>query len=655
MCGIAGLIAPRPIFAETGWAMADALAHRGPDDRGLWTSDDGHVALGHRRLAILDLSSAGHQPMTSFDERYVTVYNGEIYNFRSLRRDLETAGAAPAWRGHSDTEVLLAAIAHWGFADTLARLEGMFAIALWDKAERRLSLARDRFGEKPLYYGWTAAGFAFGSELKALTVLPGFDNPIDPAALRVMLGRGYIPAPLSIYRGIFKLEPGTWMSITTDAAQSHRRSAPTLESSDGLTIQRYYDHADVVAAGAAQPFSSYDAAKQAVGDSLAGAIEKQLVADVGVGAFLSGGIDSSLITALAARASDTPVKTFTLGFREADFDEAGYARRVAAHLGTDHYEHYVGAEDALAVIPSLAQIYDEPFADSSQIPTHLVSHIARAHVTVALSGDAGDELFGGYNRHRYFPSLWRKFAPLPLPVRQAGNAIGGPALAGLWVAAARVRGARRPRQLGERLRTALAIFARSRDFDGMVGLFLDHWSLGEDPVAADYDRSSIPPLAIDPALRHLPLETGMMALDASSYLPGDILCKVDRAAMAVSLETRVPFLDPHVAAAAARMPAAMQFDRRGGKRVLRDLLGEHVPRDLFERPKAGFAIPVGEWLRGPLRYWAEDLLSVAALGECGLLNPAPIRQRWQRHLSGHSDATEALWPVLMFQAWNRAR
>jgi len=655
MCGIAGLIAPHPISSDTAWAMADALSHRGPDDRGMWRSDNGLIALGHRRLAIIDLSASGHQPMTSENGRYIVVYNGEIYNFHELRRELEMAGAAPAWRGHSDTEVLLAAIAHWGLEHSLKRFDGMFAFAVWDKQTRQLSLARDRFGEKPLYYGWTAAGFAFGSELKALTLLPGFDNPVDPGALRVMLGRGYIPAPLSIYRRIFKLEPGCWLTIAQEAAQMPCEVAPAAGVANAVSPNRYYDYGQLVADGAAHPFASYDEAHAAVGDSLTRAIDRQLVADVPVGTFLSGGIDSSLITALAAKRSDAPVKTFTLGFREADFDEADYAKRVAAHLGTDHHEVYVGSDDALSVIPLLAHMYDEPFADSSQIPTHLVSRIAREHVTVALSGDAGDELFGGYNRHRYFPALWRKFAPLPLPLRRAGNAIGAPVLEALWVAAARARRARRPRQLGERLRSALAIFARSRDFDGMVGLFLDHWALGEDPIAVDYDRAAIAPLAIDPAIRHLPLETGMMQLDAVSYLPGDILCKVDRAAMAVSLETRVPFLDPHVAAAAARLPAAMHFDRQGGKRVLRGLLAEHLPRELFERPKAGFAIPVGEWLRGPLRAWAEDLLSPTALGESGLLNATPVRHRWRRHLAGDSDATEALWPVLMFQAWNRAR
>ena len=654
MCGIAGLIARDGAAGDLSAAIraaTGAIAHRGPDDHGAWIDEGARVALGHRRLSIIDLSPAGHQPMTSADARYVLVFNGEIYNHADLRRELEVAGCAPVWRGHSDTETLLAAIAAWGLRDTLRRTAGMFALALWDKAERRLWLARDRFGEKPLYYGWCAAGFAFASELKAIRALPGFDNPVAGDAVRLLLSYGSIPAPLSIHRGVFKLLPGTLASVPTAITALPQAEPLSTYQPAGVTFEHWYDYPEVVLSGAAAPYSDHAEAIGGVERALQAAVARQLVADVPVGTFLSGGVDSSLITALAARASSAPVKTFSIGFGEAGYDEAPFARAVSAHLGTDHHELYVTPEQAQQLVPDLPALYDEPFADDSALPTFLVSRFARGSVTVALSGDAGDELFGGYNRHRAFPRLWRTVARLPAPVRRA--ALGG--IAGLppalWNAVA--RGGRGP-QVAHKLRRLFAITGGARDFADLTGGFLDQWH-GEQSPATTYSTAyEAERRAIYARLAALPLEAQIMAADALAYLPDTILTKVDRAAMAVGLEGRIPFLDPAVAAAAARVPVAMTFGPRGGKQILRDILDRHVPRALIDRPKAGFTAPIGQWLRGSLRDWAEDLLSTSALSGAGL-DPSPIRRRWAEHVAGRHDHAESLWAVLMLQAWLTAQ
>ena len=656
MCGIAGLISARAVDLTIVERMTDAIAHRGPDDQGAWIDREAGIALGHRRLSILDLSPLGHQPMDAVSGRYVLVYNGEIYNHLAIRAELEGAGAAPAWRGHSDTETLLAAIDAWGVRAALERSTGMFAIALWDRRDRTLTLARDRFGEKPLHYGWVEGGetggaFVFASELGAIRALPGFGNPVDRRALSSLLSRTYIPCPKSIYRGIFKLPPGSMLTLTPHAA-ARPRSEPFAEGAqDGARLERYWSYADVVRGGLDRPYASEGEAVEAVEAALSAAVAGQSIADVPVGAFLSGGFDSSLVVALYQAASRGTIRTFSIGFEEAGFDEAVYAREVARHFGTEHHEFYVGVNDALAVIPKLPAMYGEPFADSSAIPTHLVSAFARKHVTVALSGDGGDELFGGYNRYLHAPRLWRSLAPLPQPLRRLLAGTGAALPDALWTAlgSAALR-RRQPPFFGAKVRKGLRTAASARGLDDVFASLLDEWHLAATPVLGIEARDR-PPIDMD--LGRAPDLARMMYADSMAYMPDDILAKVDRASMAVSLETRVPFLDHHVAAAAARVPMDQKIAGGITKRVLRTILYRHAPPAMFERPKAGFAMPVGPWLRGPLREWAEELLDPTRMRQEAYLDPAPIQTRWRDHLEGRADGTQALWPVLMFQAWLR--
>ncbi len=652
MCGIAGLLNSHAgVAPETIRAMTDRIVPRGPDSSGQWIGEQGLIGFGHRRLAIIDLTEAGHQPMMSARGRYALTYNGEIYNFEELRAELTAAGQAPPWRGHSDTEVLLAAVEAWGVRPTLEKLSGMFALALWDHQRRELILARDRFGEKPLYYGWTQAGFAFASTLGPIHATPGFANPVEPGALACLLARAYVPAPLSIHQGIFKLPPGCLLILPADADRAPLREPPVEGRIGAIQLERYFDYADQVLAGAADPITDHGEALAALESVLGDAVRRQLVADVPVGTFLSGGIDSSLITALAQKAVSRPIHSFTIGFDEADFNEAVYAKQVAAAIGTDHTELYLTPRDSLDLIPSLPAMYDEPFADSSQLPTHLVSRLARNQVTVSLSGDAGDELFGGYNRHIQFPRLWRTMQRLPGPVRRAALNSAAAVPPGMWNGLSDLARRRRSSQFGRNAQRGLKVMAGARTFDTMFDTFLDDWATRSSPMLGDVRCSRR--LSVDPRLSWLPLETQMMAADAVTYLPDDILAKVDRAGMAVSLESRIPFLDPQVTALAARIDPSLKFARGGGKAILKDLLARYVPRELFERPKAGFSMPLGIWLRGPLRGWAEELLAPHALAEGGLLDPAVIRARWQRHLAGKEDASQPLWSVLMFQAWRQ--
>ncbi|MGU3392456.1 asparagine synthase (glutamine-hydrolyzing) [Sphingomonas sp. M1A8_2b] len=651
MCGIAGTIGIRPIDPHVAATMRDTLAHRGPDDGGAWFSDDRHVALLHRRLSIVDLSPLGHQPMQSVGGRYILVYNGEIYDHLAIRAELETAGVAPAWRGHSDTETLLAAIDAWGVRRALERATGMFAIALWDRREGTLTLARDRFGEKPLYYGWAGGMFAFASELGAIRTLPGFANPVDRAALSSLLSRTYIPCPQSIYQGIFKLPPATILTLTPDAVAQPRTAPFAMGRHDGVTLEPYWSYRDVVRDGLADPYASEAESIEAIEAALSRAVAGQSIADVPVGAFLSGGFDSSTVVALYQAAARGTIRTFSIGFEEAGFDEAVYAREVAAHFGTEHREMYVGAADAIAVIPRLPAMYGEPFADSSALPTHLVSAFARRHVTVALSGDGGDELFGGYNRYLHAPRLWGALASLPHPVRRLAAGAGAQLPDAVWNALGGIAARkRRPPFFGGKVRKALRTAADARGLDDVFASLLDEWHLAATPVLGTDGRSR-PPLDLD--IGDAPDAIRMMYADATSYMPDDILAKVDRAAMSVSLETRVPFLDHHVAAAAARVPLDQKIVGGSTKHVLRQVLYRHAPRAMFERPKAGFAMPVGQWLRGPLREWAEDLLDPGRMRQEGYLDPVPIQRRWQRHVAGTAEDTPALWAVLMFQAWLR--
>ena len=648
MCGIAGLVSAKRVDPKLLQRMGDVIAHRGPDDEGIWIDPEAHVGLAHRRLSIVDLSPSGHQPMASADGRFVLNYNGEIYNHGELRAELEARGQAPdgGWRGHSDTETLAQAIAAWGLEAAVGKAVGMFAFAAWDRRERVLHLVRDRFGEKPLYYGWAGGDFLFGSELKALRAQPRFDAAIDRRALGLYAARANVPAPWSIYRGIFKLEPASILSLTLDAARRPLTAPPGEGTSDGVRLTRYWSYRDVVRRGLAEPIAGEAAALEALDGALTDAVRGQSMADVPVGAFLSGGIDSSTVCAFYQRHSSSKIRTFSIAFEEARFNEADYAREVAAQLGSVHSEHLVTVREARDVIPLLPAIYDEPFADSSQIPTFLVSRFARAEVKVALTGDGGDELFGGYNRHFQAPRLWQRLRRVPRPIRAAAAASLGLVPERMWHKAAGLLPATH-RHLGGKANKALRLAGRAQSFDDIYAAFLDEWSGEPSPVIGgggegglDLDLGSIAP----DALR-------TMYGDAVGYLPDDILCKVDRASMAVSLETRVPFLDHRVAEVAARIPLDLKLRGGGGKHILRQLLYRHLPAPLFDRPKAGFAVPVGDWIRGPLRGWAEELLDPARLAGEGWFDAAAVRRRWADHVSGRRDSTVALWAVLMFQAW----
>jgi asparagine synthase (glutamine-hydrolysing) len=657
MCGLTGILdfsgRPEADLRQIVDAMARAIQHRGPDADGIWAAEG--IAFGHRRLSILDLSPAGAQPMLSADGRYVIVYNGEIYNHLDLRRDLEAKGAAPNWNGHSDTETLLAGIAYWGLDATLERAAGMFAIALWDRKEHRLSVARDRMGEKPLYWGWAGRSLIFGSELKALAAHPGFAGGISREALAQFLRFTYVPAPRSIYPGIYKLEPGSILDISGDLpAQPPAEPLRPGQSHGSISIRRYWSLNATLEAGARNPVRDEREAVEELERVLGSAVERQMLSDVPLGAFLSGGVDSSTIVALMQKHSARPVKTFTVGFDEASFDESPFAAAVARHLGTDHTALRVTAAEARAVIPDLPRLYDEPFADSSQIPTHLVCRMARSHVTVALSGDAGDELFGGYNRYFWGPRIWQRLDWMPLALRQSlGGLIAAVPVSAWDQVGTLIGGIVGASQPGDKAHKLAARLRDVRNLDDLYVSLVSEWpghrmvkQLHREPVSV-LDDLLPDVLANDPVGR-------MMAQDMRTYLPDDILCKVDRAAMAVSLETRVPFLDPEVISVSARLPPGMKIRNGEGKWALRQVLYRHVPRQLVERPKQGFGIPVGEWLRGPLRSWAEDLLAPEVLTRDGLIDPAPVMQAWSEHLSGRRDWTHRLWIILMLQAWRQA-
>lgn len=646
MCGVTGLW-DNQVDPALLARMTRQLFHRGPDSTGSWSDHAAGLSLGHARLAILDLSPMGAQPMHSACGRYVISFNGEIYNHLGLRRELEGSGHAPAWRGSSDTESLLACLSAHGLGGMLRRTVGMFALAIWDRQERVVHLARDRIGEKPLYYGFAGKAFVFASELKALKAFPGFNASVNRSALALYMRHSMVPAPHSIYDGIFKLPAGCSLTLHQEDWSNSRLPTP----------QPYWHLLDVAQAGDADRSGISDSAAIAGLDQvLRQSIASQMVADVPLGAFLSGGIDSSVVVALMQAQSARAVKTFTIGFREDDYDEARHAKAVARHLGTEHTEMYVTSQDALAVIPKLPQMYCEPFSDSSQIPTFLVSQLARQHVKVSLSGDGGDELFGGYARYDLALRSWNLISRMPRMMRRSVSAaLRALPVAGWNVLSPLVRpllpASSRAVLVGDKIHKGAELLLADSDVQFYWDGFASHWRSADVVLGGKEPENGLLAMAKDlPSL----LEK-MMLLDALSYLPDDILAKVDRAAMSVSLETRVPMLDHRVVEFAARLPLSMKIRDRQGKWILRQVLHKYVPAEAVTRPKMGFGIPIDLWLRGPLREWAESLLDSNRLKREGFFNPAPIQRKWREHLSGGRNWHTHIWDVLMFQAWLEAQ
>lgn len=645
MCGFAGFLLNSPLEIQQAklrvFAMCESIAHRGPNAEGCWINNTQNLALGHRRLSILDLSSAGSQPMSSISGRWVIVFNGEIYNHLDLRSELARSGFSFSWRGGSDTETLLAGFDAWGLEDTLRRAVGMFSLAVYEVEKKVLFLARDRFGEKPIYYGWQGRGgirsFLFGSELKALKTHPDFSAGIDRNALSLLLKYGYIPAPYSIYEGISKLEPGSILSVSL----ADPRPA----------LSKYWDAIEIASSRKLMPFTGTPT--QAV-DELEriarNSVRQQMMSDVPLGAFLSGGIDSSTIVALMQAQSAHPIKTFTIGFNENGFNEAVHAKAVSKHLGTDHTEMYVSPSQAIDIIPKLPSLYCEPFADSSQIPTYLVSQLAKRQVTVSLSGDAGDEMFCGYNRYKITAQFWHKIALIPAPMRVLVSKLITSISPANWDRFGCIVGEGKSyASLGDKIHKGAGVLA-SADLKKLYLGIISQVPNTSEWVIGGFESNT---RSIDT----LPLIAGfseveqMMLLDTIGYLPDDILVKLDRAGMGASLECRTPFLDHRIFEFAWTLPLDYKLRDGQTKWLLRQLLYRYVPKNLIERPKMGFAIPIGDWLRGPLRGWAECLLSEQRLEEEGYFHPKIIRAKWDEHLAGKRNWQSQLWTVLMFQAW----
>ncbi len=625
MCGIVGIVDRRGASSEALTArvraMMEAIRHRGPDDDGDWVDSEAGAALGFRRLAIIDLSPGGHQPMVSADGRFVVVYNGEIYNYRELKDEL--SGLGHRFQSRSDTEVMLAAVGQWGVKAALRRLTGMFAIALWDRETRTLTLARDRMGEKPVHYVHSGGLFLFGSELKGLRAHPDCPRDIDGQALSHYFRRAYVPAPLTIYAGVRKLPPGHMLTL-----------APGRDA----VVEPYWSLAEI----AARPrsTSSEEELVERLDALLRDAVARTTIADRPLGVLLSGGVDSSAVAALMQATSTAKIRSFTIGLGEASHDESAAAEAVARHLGTDHLTLRATPEDARTLIPSMAEIYDEPFADSSQVPTYMVSRLAREHVVVVLSGDGGDEVFAGYNRHVAMARLG-SLLDLPRSVRGFAASLAGAVPPSVWEAGTSVLPASvRPREMADKMQK-LSSFLDAENADAVHERLLTHWQ--EPPVVTPYPPPAPPGAALADALERMQLRDGI------DYLPDDILTKVDRASMAVGLEARAPLLDHRVVELVWSLPKAMRVRGGTGKWALRRVLDRYVPRSLIDRPKTGFALPLAEWLRGPLRDWAESLLAASALHPA--LKAEPIRAAWAEHLAGTRNHQHRLWCVLMVQAW----
>jgi asparagine synthase (glutamine-hydrolysing) len=635
MCGIAGFIgaASGSDIGTTAEAMAKSIAYRGPDDQGIWTDGECETALVHRRLSIIDLSAAGHQPMLSADGRYVISYNGEVYSFQPIAAELAARGHK--FRGHSDTEVILESFAVNGIEATLKRMIGMFAIALWDRRDRTLTLMRDRLGIKPLYWAKFGNTFLFGSELKALRAHPGWTPRIDQSAVAAFMRHNYIPAPRTVYESVHKLEPGTVLTLPW-------RGEPN--------ISRFWDARSVARDGSHNPVEGSDAElTEQLESLLKDAVGRRMIADVPLGAFLSGGVDSSTVVALMQAAKSGTVKSFSIGFDIEGYNEAPHAAAVARHLQTDHTELTVTSKEALDVIPRLADFYDEPFADSSQIPTYLVSAMTRKHVTVALSGDGGDELFAGYNRYQLTQRFWRSLSLMPRAVRKGAAAALTAVRPDRWTQLLSALPPRlRPPQAGDKVHKAAAVL-RLDSADAVYRRLVSHWEPSEIMPQAAEPRSILDDATVAKDFPDL-LER-MQFLDLVTYLPDDILTKVDRASMAVALEARVPLIDHRVVEFAWRLPENVKVRNGTSKWLLRQVLYRHVPPELIERPKMGFGIPLGEWLRGPLREWAETLLNEQRLRQAGLLDADMVRRYWADHLDGRRNWQYLLWDVLMLEAW----
>ncbi|MDP7251753.1 MAG: asparagine synthase (glutamine-hydrolyzing) [Planctomycetota bacterium] len=656
MCGISGIITPDGLeknaseITENARRMASTMIRRGPDDCGQWADPAGGIALSHRRLSIIDLSEQGHQPMHSANGRYVISYNGEVYNFRELRADLDYP-----FKGNSDTEVILAAIQEWGLEEAVKRFAGMFAFAVWDKQKQALHLVRDRLGIKPLYYGKLGKSLVFGSTLSPLRTHPDWQGEIDQDVLALFLQRNYIPAPYSIFQHVYKLPAGTILTVKRgqlESAEIEPQPANSLGPGNIVRPIRYWSLAKVLEEGEADPHEcGAEEALESLEEILTEAVRGRLISDVPLGAFLSGGIDSTMVVALMSKLS-SEVKTFTIGFDDETFNEAAYAKETASHFGTEHTELYVSSDEALKVISELPTTYDEPFADSSQIPTYLVSRLTRQHVTVALSGDGGDELFAGYNRYTLGQRLWNFSRKLPGPARSALATMMTTMPVAGWEAVLKpvkgmLPGALGSRPLGESIQNFEDIL-RTDSMDTFYERLTSHWHEVDELVPGSTTVRSERELKLSDPVRR------MMAFDLAEYHPDDILVKVDRASMAHSLEVRVPIIDHRVVEFSARLPLSMMIKAGQGKWPLRQLLNRHIPEEMTGRPKRGFAVPVNEWIRGPMKDWAEELLNESRLRNGGFLNPAPIRKRWQEHLSGKRDWKNSLWGVLMFQAWLEA-